>query len=231
MVNKIKAGKRLVIERKNVSKEHLDGQIVSDFVSIESTFSDCSFQNMQIAQASFGSGLRRSVYKNCLFDGSQIRASSPGIARFEECSFRNTRFLELNCRNVEFVRCTFTGEISKGFFNGSSQANGQLTKLEFYDNDFSQCKLMDVAFRSGIDLKSQKLPVASEYIIIENVSALLNYFKSNSSVVNQFKKECEVISKILEIDLAKGQTKAFLSMSGFPSKFRRALEYIKGLNL
>jgi hypothetical protein len=58
----------------------------------ESTLTRCRFENMKIDYFCFGAGVEMSEYVDCVFDGSRIKAMSPGRARFVRCSFRNVSF-------------------------------------------------------------------------------------------------------------------------------------------
>jgi uncharacterized protein YjbI with pentapeptide repeats len=161
---------QLTIEGQYISNASYAGMQLSRFVSIASNFEDCNFSNMKVNLATFGGGTNMSVYKGCTFDGSYIRAIAPGNARFENCSFTNIHFPELNCRKVEFVNCFFSGSIDKGYFTGSVKTpipNSPDNINEFHGNDFRGVDLIDVDFRCGIDLRLQKLPTGKQYILLK----------------------------------------------------------------
>jgi uncharacterized protein YjbI with pentapeptide repeats len=117
---------------------------------------------MVIESACFGSGKVESIYLDCTFDDSRFSAVTPGIARFERCSFRNVDVSEFLGMGIEMVDCKFSGIIRKGSFNGAVAGRyadylGR-TRNEFRGNDFSAVRLGDFDFRTGIDLTQQVLP-------------------------------------------------------------------------
>jgi uncharacterized protein YjbI with pentapeptide repeats len=139
------------------------GQRFNDFVPVGCAFESCSFEGCHFAQACFGGGLEDSRYVNCRFDRATIRAIAPGSARFESCTFRNVEIIELYGQQIEMLNCEVSGIFRKGFFNGAVPRDiaphlGRTTNA-FEGNDFSGATLVDVGFRTGIDLSRQKLPI------------------------------------------------------------------------
>jgi len=106
--------------------------------------------------------LEDSIYIDCTFDRATITAFAPGNARFVACTFRDVEIVAFCARSVEMIDCAFSGVIRKAFFNGTLPADRvrelKRTKNCFEGNDFSKVQLIDVGFRTGIDLKLQKLP-------------------------------------------------------------------------
>ena len=101
-------------------------------------------------------------YLNCSFDRATIKSIAPGHARFENCTFKDTDFVQFFSRTVEFVNCEVSGIIRSAFFNGTvppedAEKLGR-TVNQFYGNDFSGATLVDVGFRTGIDLSLQEMP-------------------------------------------------------------------------
>jgi uncharacterized protein YjbI with pentapeptide repeats len=138
------------------------GCTLEGFCPVGCIFERCDFSNAILEVACFGGGLENSVYRNCVFDRATIRAIAPGNARFESCSFRDVEVLEFYAHTVEMVDNVFTGILKKAFFNGSvpqdlQRALGR-SHNEFYGNDFSRAQLLDVAFRTGIDISQQQMP-------------------------------------------------------------------------
>lgn len=142
------------------------GRKLDAFHAIASRFEKCCFEKMSIRDACFGSGLYDSEYYDCSFDGSKFTAVAPGNARFVRCSFRDVLIRQLFCHCVEFVNCKFSGKLLSGYFNGAVPPEdvpilGRHIN-EFRGNDFIQMELVDVGFRSGIDLSLQRLPSGPE---------------------------------------------------------------------
>jgi hypothetical protein len=77
-----------------ISQQHLvgadfSGKKLLSFASAGSTFKSCSFEKIRIESASLGSGREMSEYLDCTFDGSKMKLTAGGHARFVHCSFRN----------------------------------------------------------------------------------------------------------------------------------------------
>lgn len=149
-------------ENKFYKNQDFSNKLFSDFTAVNCKFEDCDFRNVKFRQACFGAGKVDSLYQNCKFDGSDITATAPGNVRFIECSFRDINIYTFIGRNVEVIDCYFSGIIRKAFFNGEVNPHSGIallrTRNEFRGNDFSNCKLVDFAFRTGIDLSRQVLP-------------------------------------------------------------------------
>jgi uncharacterized protein YjbI with pentapeptide repeats len=148
--------------RKTYEGGDWSGHRFGHFVPVSCTFRSCTFEACNFVQACFGGGLEDSYYTNCTFDRSYIRARAPGNARFESCSFLNVEIVELFGHSIEMINCRFSGVIRKAFFNGEVLAHtaadlGRASN-EFEGNDFSKAQLVDVSFRTGIDLCRQRLP-------------------------------------------------------------------------
>jgi uncharacterized protein YjbI with pentapeptide repeats len=139
------------------------GKRFSSFVPVGCVFESCSFEGCYFADVCFGGGLEDSRYLGCSFDRVTIRAVAPGNARFESCSFRNVEIIELFGRCIEMVDCEVSGIVRKAFFNGTVPPDIapdlRRNTNAFEGNDFSNATLIDVDFRTGIDLSKQKFPV------------------------------------------------------------------------
>jgi|SRR5215467_12349656 len=138
------------------------GHAFAHFVPVGCRFERCNFSNAVFLQGCFGGGLEDSIYIDCTFDRATITAIAPGNARFVSCTFRDVEIVAFFARSVEMVDCEFSGVIRKAFFNGTvpaDRASGlKRTRNAFEGNDFSKARLVDVGFRTGINLKLQKLP-------------------------------------------------------------------------
>ena len=138
------------------------GQTLTRFVPVGCTFKKCSFENAIFEQACFGGGMEDSRYIDCSFNRATINSISPGHARFERCTFMDTDIVQFFSHTVEFVNCEFSGILRSAFFNGmvppeDAERLGRRAN-EFRGNDFSEATLVDVVFRTGIDLALQKVP-------------------------------------------------------------------------
>jgi len=77
----------IFVEKETVIGRDYSGIKTPKFESHGSTFVNCRFDSMRIDCASFASGKIQSVYKECSFDGIQIKMVLGGMVRFEKCSF------------------------------------------------------------------------------------------------------------------------------------------------
>jgi len=221
---------RKVVDRQIVSGESYHGQKWPDFVSIGSTFKSCDFSKTRIDAAGFGAGGIQSHYLDCCFDGAEIYANAPGNARFERCTFRNVKIHVFRGLEAEFIDCLFTGVIKKAFFNGTPRRDRPAAidreRNEFRGNDFSGAKLLDVGFRTGIDLRLQRLPRGDDYIYVEEGKK----FVQNLPLLELTEKYGNIfgaIEKILRDEVAEGQQQIFLSIKGFPARDRGLLTELK----
>ena len=149
--------------RKTHKNVDWSGQDLNHFVPVGCRFEACSFNNTNLLDACFGGGREDSFYIGCTFDRSTIRATAAGKAHFASCKFRNVDIEEFFAFCVEMIDCEVSGIVRKAFFNGTVPEDLvralKRTKNRFERNDFSNARLVDVAFRTGIDLTLQKLPV------------------------------------------------------------------------
>ena len=166
-----------------------------------------------------------------------------GLARFEHCSFRDVRIKSWYAFTVELIDCTFSGELRGGFFNGTpleEQQNGGDVRNEFHGNDFSQMDLIDVGFRTGIDLTRQNLPVGPHYLYLENAAEVLRL--ARREIVGWTDLELrQPALRLLQSDedaVAKGQVQLFFDLreprksvrstySALTDAYKRALKNIE----
>jgi len=191
---------------------------------------------MSISDACFGGGTKTSEYIDCTFNGSKITAGSPGCARFVHCSFRDVLIREFFCQNVEFIDCVFSGKLLKGYFNGvvpedSIQRIGR-RRNEFRGNDFSQMELIDVAFRTGIDLASQRLPVGPDYLYVPDAARVVSDVRKQVIAWKDLKlrREAMIVIQVLELQLEGNQKQLFLHVRDLmPRESREAAEKVYSL--
>jgi uncharacterized protein YjbI with pentapeptide repeats len=154
--------RRLVFDHEEVDGGDFSGRHLDQFVSIGSRFQSCRFVKMRIEGGSFGAGRETSEYLDCTFDGSRISFGPGGYTRFVRCSFRNVDLRDWFCFSVEIVDCVFTGRLQKVVFNGTvpeaDRKDAGRDQNQFEGNDFSGAVLIDVDFRTGIDMERQRMP-------------------------------------------------------------------------
>jgi hypothetical protein len=209
------------LNHEKLKEADFSGRELTQFGSIGSTLERCRFDGVRIEGGAFGAGRSTSQYIDCTFDGADIHFGAGGFARFVRCSFRDATVREWYCFTVELVECTFTGLLSHVIFNGAVPQDKRRVvrrKLnEFRGNDFSGAELINVAFRTGIDLDGQDLPSGSDYLYIADADAALQWARSE---VAQWRDERlrrgahGFLGTLLD-ELVGGQTQLLLRRSDF----------------
>jgi hypothetical protein len=168
----------LTFQRAERVDETFSGRKLDQMLMLAGSFTRCEFTGMRIGNWVTGSA-RTTVTRHteCVFDRSRIRFNPGGLARFERCSFREVDLRDWMCFETELVDCVFTGRMRRSFFNGtvreeSVEALGRTTNV-FRGNDFSGMDLIDVGFRTGIDLSLQRLPTGEQYVYLADAERAL----------------------------------------------------------
>ena len=140
----------------------------------------CSFDRSRIRVFSTGAGGVFSEYVGCSFEKMSVSFMMSGWARFVGCSFRGARIKGWNATVMDLVDCDFEGALLKDpVFWGAPSARdlkdspGLRRRNEFRGNDFSGAQMPGAAFRSGIDLDAQKLPVDERFVVVRGAPAAL----------------------------------------------------------
>jgi len=168
----------IVVDHLNLKGEDYSRRKLMKFTAIGARFERCRFDKATIDDASFGSGAEMSEYVECSFDGARLTMGGGEFARFVRCSFRNVKIDHWFCYVVELVDCVFSGRLETAFFNGAvrEEYRSRLGRdqNEFHGNDFSAMDLIDVDFRTGIDLTLQKLPLGPKYTYLPDAEAAVD---------------------------------------------------------
>lgn len=204
------------------------------FSSEGSRYLGCTFDRVVIGDASFGAGIRDSLYADCSFDGARLRMVG-GFARFERCTFRDVTIVDWQGQRTELVDCVFTGRITRGIFFGripdSLVARRGRRRNEVRGNDFSGAELIDCSFRGGIDLEEQRLPSGPDYVFVRDLGAALK--TAERHVVQEPDEEhrrlMRILLSILEISAAEGQRQAILREKDYRGPMRAAFHDLLGL--
>jgi hypothetical protein len=211
---------RLVLDHVRLQEEDYSGREFFQFCTIGSRLERCCLKNVCIKNAQFGSGREMSEFIECSCDGASLDMGPGGFARFIDCSFRNVNIRNWICFEVELVRCTFTGRIERAIFNGTvperDRPFARRDRNEFHDNDFSGADLIDVGFRSGINLTRQRLPSGPEYLYLPNAAAAVERLRAalKDWASNEPSRQTALaLLKGLEMKVQKGQQQLFLRES------------------
>jgi hypothetical protein len=187
---------------------------------------------MSIDDGAFGAGHDLSEYLDCQFDASHIRFGPGGNARFVHCSFRDVDLQEWMCSTVELVDCTFSGVLRSAIFHGAVPPDRQKVvgrvRNEFSGNDFSACRLVDVGFRSGIDLDAQVLPRGPEYLYLRRAEQAVAATRKRVEAWDDPSKRSQVAGfmRLLELNVAGGQKQLLLSADTYSSVDRAVLDEV-----
>ena len=107
-----------------------------------------------------------SIFRDCRFDGADLRKIRPGAARFERCTFDDANLDGWRTDGAEFVDCRFAGALGAVTFSGRA-GGASRERPEFTGNDFREADLDRVVFVHGIDLSAQRLPLSDRYVRLD----------------------------------------------------------------
>jgi hypothetical protein len=226
----INEDEHLVLSGERLSGASFAGRRLEQLSAEGCRFEDCRFDSAVIESASFGAGRRVSEYVGCNFDGARLRMGPGGYARFVGCTFDETTIEHWFCFTVELVDCTFSGRLTKVVFNGAVPDDkravaGRLTN-QFEGNDFSEAKLVDVSFRTGIDLSRQRLPAGSEYVYLDDAPVQVKRARIayNAWDDAEAKKRARGVLAVMEEDVAAGQRQLMIRIDDYPRPARPAIQ-------
>ena len=118
---------------------------------------------------------RQSIFRECRFDGTDLRSVRPGQARFERCSFTKANLEGWVSATAEFIECRFAGPVRNVTFHGRPW--GQFAERidparganAFKGNDFTEADLLGVLFVNGIDVREQRWPKDASYVVLDRI--------------------------------------------------------------
>jgi uncharacterized protein YjbI with pentapeptide repeats len=147
------------------------------FASDGCLFLRCDFRETRLDRKfqPLFAGKRQSIFRECRFEGADLRKMDPGHARFERCVFDDALIDGWNSTCAEFVECHFAGPIVRSKFHGrpwgpSAQRVQPARALnEFRANDFRKAELRETAFVMGIDVSAQLWPEGPEYVHLDRL--------------------------------------------------------------
>jgi hypothetical protein len=211
----------VMVDHARLHGEDYSSRKLLQFATIGSHLRACNFDNTQIQSAAFGSGRETSEFVECTFNGARMDLGPGGFSRFVRCSFHDVRIRNWTCFAVEMIDCTFSGRMETAIFNGSVPDDERAiigrASNEFHGNDFSAMDLIDVTFRTGIDLTKQILPSGEDYLFLPQAASAVSRTKSH--VANwgdeKMRRAATPIIQGLEYELLGGQQQLLLRSSEF----------------
>lgn len=138
-------------------------------------FDRCDFRGLKLDRrlSPLFVALPRSVFRDCNFDGADLRRALLGQSRFERCTFDDARLDASHTETAEFVDCRFAGPLDGVTFYGApsgaeaKQLDPPRRRNEFRGNDFRDAEFLDVAFVAGVDMARQRFPDDDLHVRIE----------------------------------------------------------------
>ena len=220
---------RVVLSNQQLIAQDFRGLQLLQFSAEGARLERCAFDGAVIQSGSFGAGRANSEYVDCTFTGARIRMGPGGYARFVNCNFENVAIDNWFCFAVELVGCTFSGRLRKAVFNGcvppSKRDIAERATNQFEGNDFSRAALLDVAFRTGIDLSKQRLPSGPEYTFLADAPSAVRRARIAFNALDDLeaKKRVRGILAVMEEDVAAGQGQILIRVDDYPRASRPAL--------
>jgi hypothetical protein len=216
----IQEHERILVREEQVRGADYSNLKLRQFTSVGSSFFSCSFRDITIQDAQFAGGGKQSTFDDCVFDGARIERLSGNRSRFQRCSFLNVRIEGWIASEVELVDCVFSGELKRVVFFGQvppgiGAAKG---KNEFQRNDFSRANFIDVGFRNGINLSSQKLPTGPDYLYLPDAESRIKTLLDQLSgwqLNLEVRERALVLARGLQREVGGGQQQLLLKRSEF----------------
>jgi hypothetical protein len=219
----------LVIDRETRVSESFSNLKLDGLSVIESSLSQCVFEDIRARSTCFGEGLQQSVLEDCVFRRCHFMFGTVGNVRLVRCQFESCRLENVMGTKLELIECAFPDTtIKKGVFHRRVEASAKVqpwrTLNEIRDNDFSQAELDDVDFRGGVDLTKQKLPTGDEYLFVRDTCKALEIVKAmQSSIVEKDElKRSQLLASLLDFYCSSEQKMQLLRIE-FWGAFEREL--------
>lgn len=194
------------------------------FRSEGATFVSCDFRGLQLEAKfqPFFSTRRQSVFRECRFDGADLRALDPGQSRFERCSFEAARIDGWHCTTAEFVDCGFAGAVARVRFYGrpwgptAQHLHPPRSLNAFRGNDFSRAELLDTTFVMGIDIGSQRWPEGDAYVRLDRIHHRIARAHAQIIRWKDLEERKDALALLESLSVLYGQQREIFSPRGYP---------------
>ena len=141
------------------------------------TFVRCDFRTTTLDRrlSPLFKAREQNTFRECRFEGADLRAIDPGASRFESCVFDGADLRGWNASMAEFIDCHFAGRVERVRFYGRPWGSGAedlipaRTVNAFRGNDFREAEMIDVAFVMGIEIEKQRWPQGDEYVRLDRI--------------------------------------------------------------
>jgi hypothetical protein len=148
---------------------------------------------------------RQSIFRECRFDGADLRRVRPGQARFERCSFAAVQIDGWISACAEFIECTFSGTVRNVTFYGrpwghaAERIDPARAANAFSGNDFTEADLVSVLFVNGIAVSDQKWPRAGTYVVIDRIHQRLTRARASVLDWKDHEKRNEALAMLQQV--------------------------------
>jgi hypothetical protein len=145
-----------------------------------------------------------------------------GQARLERCRFLDVKLDTVFSHSAEFIDCVFSGRMRKVIIYGRlGGIDAEFTSRrvnEIRGNDFSSVRMSDVSFRQGVNLRSQKLPIGDDYLVLEASERKLTAVRRKwaEKPASDIRTKILTYLDILIEDAMEGQNDQFLCRDSAP---------------
>jgi hypothetical protein len=161
------------------------GRVFDVFTAEGSIFQSCDFRRTRFHAGSFAIA-RQSVYRDCIFEASDLRHIELDQARFERCTFDQALIDDWASDAAEFIDSRFATTLRQCRFAGRpwgpweerDRLQPLRTRNEFRGNDFRFATVIDCSFVYGIDVTDQRWPGGEDYVLLDRWPARLESARS-----------------------------------------------------
>lgn len=227
-----RAIQNVFFEAARVSRVSFHKMRFKTFLARDCAFSECDFRQVRSVWGSDFSTVPQSVYRDCRFDGADLRNFDPGVARFEHCSFVGARLDGWRATAGEFIDCEFSGPIRNVKFFGRPYGvladHLQRTVNEFRGNDFRLAELVGTDFAMGIDIGAQCWPEDTAYIRLDRMSERIRHVRADVVRWSDLEARQDALSMldILLQDVQDGQDELFARRSNLGREYPEVRECV-----
>ena len=177
--------RNVVIQDSHIDNCVFDGCRCDGWRVWSSEFTSSSFGATSLRGASLGGvsrGKLRCVYRDVVFDGSDMRLGACAAAVFEGCSFRDVRIENVDFQSSVFEDCSFSGLLQSVAFYRLDPTQDGFPPNEMKNVDFRGATLREVEFR-GLDLADVILPDDDVHLRIASPGEAIDRLLSAYSAV------------------------------------------------
>ena len=190
------------------------------------TFERCDFRTVTLdrrLQPLF-KARHRNVFRECRFEGADLRSIDPGASRFEKCVFDGADISGWSAATAEFVDCRFAGRVEHVRFYArpwgplASEIEPRRTVNEFRGNDFREAEMVDVAFLMGIDIGKQRWPEGDEYVRLDRIHQRLTRGRSEILQWKDLEERGEALEMVQQLSFLYMQQNEVVARRAEPGR-------------